>query len=161
MSIHDACAALRKLAFGPFRKVCEQVFARQQFEHCVSQEFEPLVVLHRRTRERYILSPGRAKFRHRRTVRQRSVQQARVAELVAEPLLQLPVFPAGHFLSPHASWSRAAYFGALNCVAASFLASSMLPLQVACNPPGIAAHFVNAATASSKCDAFWLEMPKR
>src|SRR6516162_6450104 len=143
MSIHDACAALRKLAFGPFRKVGEQVFARQQFEHCVSQEFQPLVVL------------------HRRTVRQRSVQQARVAELIAEPLLQLPIFPAGHFPSPGASWSRAVYFGALNCVAASFLASSMLPLQVACNPPGIAAHFVNAATASSKCDAFWLEMPKR
>src|SRR6516164_1941219 len=161
MSIYDACAALRKLAFGPFRKVCEQVFACQQFKYCVSQEFQPLVVLHRRARERYILSPGRAKFRHGRAVRQRSVQQARVAELIAEPLLQLLIFTAGDFPSPGASWSRAVYFGALNCVSASFLASSMLPLQVACNPPGIAAHFVNAATASSKCDAFWLEMPKR
>src|SRR5215471_9780474 len=155
--IYNPGAALGKLPFAPFRKICQQVFAGEQFQYGVSQKLEPLIVLDHRRGESYFLSTRRAQLRHRRTVRQSAFQQARISELVAEPPHQLFIANAGHVSTSAFRRHARIYFGTLSCVVLSFFASSIPCLQVACNPLWMAAHLVNAVTASSKCEAFSLD----
>ena len=84
-----------------------------------------------------------------------------VTKFVTEPLHQSFIFTADHGFRSCRAAARLAYFGALNCVAPSFFASSMPVLQVACTPLGMSEHLVKSVTASSKCEVFSLQMPSR
>src|SRR5208337_2240246 len=54
--VYDARAAFGELAFAPFGVVQQQVFAGEEFQHGVAQEFQAFVVLHRGAREGDILT---------------------------------------------------------------------------------------------------------
>src|SRR5208337_5094671 len=82
--VYDARAAFGELAFAPFGVVQQQVFAGEEFQHGVAQEFQAFVVLHRGAREGDILTASRTKFRDGGTVRQGAVQQERVVKGVPE-----------------------------------------------------------------------------
>src|ERR1700722_4804336 len=117
---------------------------------------------------------SRPQFRNRRAVRQRTLQQLRFGKAIAEPLFKLLLFAicgATHRVSQsgrrvHCLRERKreraiAHFGALSCVEFAFFAVSMPALQFACSELWIAAHFVNAAAAASKCDAFSFANPSK
>src|SRR5580692_3871724 len=97
-------------------------------------------------------------------MRQGALEEFRLFEPITETLLELLCITLRHFpekcvLKPRVLEQSAsavcAYFGALNCVAPSFLASSAPLLHVGCRLPGMDAHLLNAATAASKCEVFW------
>src|SRR2546425_1100084 len=86
----------------------------------------------------------------RRAMRQRPLEQFGADKPVAQPLLKVFFILERH----EKPWTHESHFGALSCVAPSFLASSTPCLQFACIGPRISAHLEKAFTASSKCDAF-------
>src|SRR5579859_2619857 len=94
--VHDARATLRELAFGPLRIVQQQVFAGEQFQNGVTQEFQALVILHNGATESDVLATSGSEFGDGGTVRQGAVQQKRVAKEVPEALHQPVIFTAGH-----------------------------------------------------------------
>ena len=87
-----------------------------------------------------------------------ALRAARVCHSLRCHSLQQAIQPARPFLIHQ---RKRAHFGALSCVELAFFAVSIPFLQFACSELWIAAHFVNAAVAASKCDAFSFANPSK
>ena len=84
--VHNTGPALGKLSLGPSGKCREEVFAREQLEDGVAQEFQAFVIRQMRQIPRRICTCS-AQLRWRRAVGQCSIKKLRIRELVAQALL--------------------------------------------------------------------------
>jgi hypothetical protein len=159
VGIHKPRPALGQLALAPFGKRREKVLSRQQFQNGVAKKFQPFIVLDCGWLRGFVPVLG-TQLRDCGTVRQSALEKFPPVETITEALLELLCITLSHFLQRSTASDSNPYFGALSCVAPSFLASSALFLHVGCKLPGMEAHLLNAATAASKCEAFSSEIPR-
>src|SRR5438552_14950603 len=111
--VHQPRAAFRKLAFGPVGESFQQIFACQQIEDGIAQEFQPLVVSGRSGSAR-IFALAYAQIRDGGTVRESEIEKRAIfeanAELRFEPLIVSLVheiradFPGEGLTWGHLAW---------------------------------------------------------
>src|SRR5580692_11325333 len=94
VGVDDAGTAFGKLTFAPVGEIGEEIFAGEEFENGVAEKFETFIVLYGGAGEGNFFATGGAEFGNGGAVRQGTIQQSRLQELIAERNLELLVITA-------------------------------------------------------------------